>query len=132
MCNTHYSSPTVTNCTFSGNSARSYGGGIYKFVADKHGDLSSGKLYALKVTGGAYGTGRVYAQGQYVGDTTMTQVTLGFQFGGQAYRRGDGLCLETQHLPDSPNRPAADADWPSTVLRPGEVFRSTTVHRFTW
>lgn len=45
---------------------------------------------------------------------------------GQAYRQGDGVCLETQHLPDSPNRP----DFPSTVLRPGEVFESATVHRF--
>jgi aldose 1-epimerase len=45
---------------------------------------------------------------------------------GQAYRQGDGVCLETQHFPDSPNRP----EFPSTVLRPGETFRSTTVHRF--
>lgn len=45
---------------------------------------------------------------------------------GQMLRQGDGICLETQHAPNSPNRP----DWPSTVLRPGEVFRSTTVHRF--
>lgn len=35
--------------------------------------------------GGAYGEGRVYAQGNYVGDTKMTQVTVGFQLGGQAY-----------------------------------------------
>ena len=35
--------------------------------------------------GGAYGKGRVYAAGSYVGDTSMTQLTLGFQFGGQAY-----------------------------------------------
>ncbi len=35
--------------------------------------------------GGAYGKGHVYAHGNYVGDTTMTQVTLGFQLGGQAY-----------------------------------------------
>lgn len=35
--------------------------------------------------GGAYGTGRVYADGSYVGDTSMTQVTVGFQLGGQAY-----------------------------------------------
>lgn len=35
--------------------------------------------------GGAHGTGRVYQQGNYVGDTSMTQVTLGLQFGGQAY-----------------------------------------------
>ena len=46
---------------------------------------------------------------------------------GQAYRQGDGVCLETQHFPDSPNRP----DFPSTVLRPGETFQSTTVHRFS-
>lgn len=35
--------------------------------------------------GGSYGTGRVYVGGQHVGDSTMTQVTLGFQLGGQAY-----------------------------------------------
>ena len=46
--------------------------------------------------------------------------------GGAAIRQGDGLCLETQHFPDSPNRP----EFPSTVLRPGEVFRSVTEHRF--
>lgn len=49
--------------------------------------------------------------------------------GGRRYRRGAGLCLETQHSPDSPNRPVGP-DWPSTVLRPGEVFRSSTLHRF--
>lgn len=47
--------------------------------------------------------------------------------GGQRYQQGDGLCLETQHSPDSPNRP----DWPSTVLRPGELYRSSTLHRFS-
>ena len=45
---------------------------------------------------------------------------------GRAYRQSDGFCLETQHFPDSPNRPA----FPSTVLRPGEAYRTTTVHRF--
>jgi aldose 1-epimerase len=42
---------------------------------------------------------------------------------GRSYRQGDGLALETQHFPDSPNQPA----FPSTVLRPGEVYDSTTV-----
>ncbi len=37
-----------------------------------------------------------------------------------------GLCLETQHFPDSPNHP----HFPSTVLRPGETFRSLTIHEF--
>jgi lipid-binding SYLF domain-containing protein len=35
--------------------------------------------------GGAYGKGRVYEKGKYVGDTSMTQVSVGFQLGGQAY-----------------------------------------------
>src|SRR5205085_11059390 len=46
---------------------------------------------------------------------------------GRLIRQGDGLCLETQHFPDSPNRP----EFPATVLRPGETFTSTTVHRFS-
>ncbi|EGX57451.1 aldose 1-epimerase [Streptomyces zinciresistens K42] len=46
---------------------------------------------------------------------------------GRAYRQGDALCLETQHFPDSPNKPA----FPSTVLRPGRTYRSSTVHSFT-
>jgi aldose 1-epimerase len=45
---------------------------------------------------------------------------------GQAFRQGDGLCLETQHYPDSPNR----LEFPSTELRPGQRFSSCTVHRF--
>ncbi|XHS78653.1 aldose epimerase family protein [Burkholderiaceae bacterium UC74_6] len=49
--------------------------------------------------------------------------------GGEFYKQGGGLCLETQHAPDSPNREGSD--WPSTVLRPGEVYRSTTVHKFS-
>ncbi|GGT09360.1 aldose 1-epimerase [Planobispora rosea] len=42
------------------------------------------------------------------------------------YGRYAGLCLETQHFPDSPNRP----DFPSTVLRPGEEHVSSTTYRF--
>jgi aldose 1-epimerase len=46
---------------------------------------------------------------------------------GRAYRQTDGFALETQHYPDSPNQP----NFPSTVLRPGETFSSTTVWRFS-
>jgi aldose 1-epimerase len=46
--------------------------------------------------------------------------------GGRAMRQGDALCLETQRLPDSPNRP----DFPSTVLRPGERYETRTLFRF--
>jgi aldose 1-epimerase len=45
---------------------------------------------------------------------------------GQKYVKHGAVCLETQHFPDSPNQP----DFPSTVLRPGEKFMSTTIHRF--
>ncbi|MGW4008037.1 aldose epimerase family protein [Streptomyces sp. NPDC004763] len=46
--------------------------------------------------------------------------------GGSLYRQGDALCLETQHFPDSPNHPS----FPSTVLRPGQTYRTSTVHSF--
>jgi aldose 1-epimerase len=46
--------------------------------------------------------------------------------GGEPYGHRSGLCLETQHFPDSPNQPS----FPSTVLRPGERYQSTTLYRF--
>jgi aldose 1-epimerase len=47
--------------------------------------------------------------------------------GGGVYRQGDGLALETQHYPDSPNQP----EFPSTTLQPGEVYDSTTVFQLS-
>ena len=49
-----------------------------------------------------------------------------YKAGGKPYAPYHGLCLETQHYPDSPNRPA----FPSTVLRPGETYRESTIHTF--
>ena len=46
---------------------------------------------------------------------------------GRAYQRYDGFAFETQHLADSPNKP----QFPTTVLRPGEEFRSVTVFSFS-
>ena len=46
---------------------------------------------------------------------------------GKTYGRRSGFCLETQHYPDSPNKP----QFPSTVLRPGEQYHSRTIYRFT-
>jgi len=46
---------------------------------------------------------------------------------GAVYNKHAAFCLETQHYPDSPNKP----DWPSVVLRPGQTYRHTTVYRFT-
>jgi aldose 1-epimerase len=46
--------------------------------------------------------------------------------GGVVYSQHSAFCLETQHFPDSPNQPK----FPSTVLRPGQVYRTSTVHKF--
>jgi len=50
-----------------------------------------------------------------------------FNADGVEIQKRDGLALETQHFPDSPNQPA----FPSTLLEPGEIFRSTTLFRFS-
>ncbi|MEP7188250.1 MAG: aldose epimerase family protein [Roseiflexaceae bacterium] len=84
-------------------------------------------------------TARVYAPGSgRVLDVSTT--TLGVQFysgnmldgshtgkGGKVYTRNSGLCLETQYFPDSPNQ----SQFPSTVLRPGETYRQTTIFQFS-
>src|SRR5579871_1602342 len=46
---------------------------------------------------------------------------------GHVYKRRNGLCLETQHYPDSPNHP----DFPNTILKPGEKFHQTTAFKFS-
>ncbi|HOW89110.1 MAG TPA: aldose epimerase family protein [Elusimicrobiales bacterium] len=46
--------------------------------------------------------------------------------GGIVYSRHYGFCMETQHFPDSPNRPA----FPSTILRPGEKYQHTCIYKF--
>ncbi len=47
--------------------------------------------------------------------------------GGKVYKLRSGLCLETQHYPDSPNKP----NFPSTLLKPGQTYKSTTIYKFT-
>lgn len=47
--------------------------------------------------------------------------------GGKVYNFRDAFCLETQHFPDSPNK----ANFPTTVLKPGEWFNSTTIYKFS-
>ena len=46
---------------------------------------------------------------------------------GYSYPSHAGFCLETQHYPDSPNHP----NFPSTVLKPGETYHETTIHKFS-
>ncbi len=47
--------------------------------------------------------------------------------GGKVYQKRYGFCLETQHFPDSPNKPK----FPSTVLKPGEEYKTRTIYRFS-
>lgn len=46
---------------------------------------------------------------------------------GHVYMQRSAFCLETQHYPDSPNQPS----FPSTILRPGEIYQSTTAYKFS-
>jgi aldose 1-epimerase len=72
----------------------------------------SGRVMEIETTE----PGVQFYTGNYLAGTAET---------GNAVRHG-AFCLETQHYPDSPNRP----EYPTTVLRPGETYRQTTVHRF--
>jgi aldose 1-epimerase len=47
--------------------------------------------------------------------------------GGTVYKQRSGFCFETQHFPDSPNKPA----FPSTILEPGALYHTRTVFRFS-
>jgi aldose 1-epimerase len=75
-------------------------------------DPGSGRVMTVETTE----PGIQFYSGNFI-DGTMPNRT------GGKYPRRAGLCLETQHYPDSPNQP----DFPSTTLRPGETMRSTTV-----
>jgi aldose 1-epimerase len=76
----------------------------------------SGRVMVVETTE----PGIQFYSGNFI-DGTMKNRTGGI------YMRRAGLCLETQHYPDSPNQP----EFPSTVLRPGEEFRSSTVYSFS-
>ena len=47
--------------------------------------------------------------------------------GGVVYKKHYGFCLETQHFPDSPNKP----DFPPVVLKPGETYEHIMIHKFS-
>ncbi|SFE62063.1 aldose 1-epimerase [Actinacidiphila alni] len=78
-------------------------------------DPDSGRVMEVRTTEPGI---QVYTANQLDGSLTGPD--------GRPHRARAAVCLETQHLPDSPNRP----EYPSTVLRPGAVFRSRTEFRF--
>lgn len=104
-----------------------FGGGYdHNWVLNKEGDEMS---LAVKVYAPA--TGRVM-------EIYTTEPGLQFYSGNfldgtlsgkesKVYEHRNGFCLETQHFPDSPNKP----DFPSTTLLPGEKYHTTTVHKFS-
>ena len=60
--------------------------GLQKFFDSAHGYAVFPKIYKGAIgVGGAYGSGQVFEKGKYIGDTTLKQLTYGFQWGGQAY-----------------------------------------------
>ena len=102
-------------------------GSDHNWVLDRHG--SSGLVTAAKLRDPSTGRqlkisttepGVQFYSGNFL-DGTL------YGTSGHQYREGDGLALETQHFPDSPNKP----DFPSTVLRPGETYETTTVYAFS-
>jgi len=62
---------------------------------------------------------------QFYGGNFLDGTNIGK--GGKAYQHRTGLCLETQHFPDSPNQ----TDFPSTMLKPGETYKTKTTYRFS-
>ncbi|MEU1350426.1 aldose epimerase family protein [Streptomyces sp. NPDC005795] len=99
----------------------------HNYVLDK--GITPRPEYALSVTHPE--SGRVMKM--YTTEPGMQLYTGNFLDGtltgssGRLYRQGDAFCLEAQHFPDAPNQPA----FPSTVLRPGRTYRTTTVHAFS-
>lgn len=103
-----------------------YGGGYdHNFVLNRHGpelllaarleDLASGRTLEVRTTE----PGVQFYSGNFLGGSVTGK-------GGTVYPQRGGLCLETQHYPDSPNHP----EFPSTILEPGETYRSRTVWTF--
>ena len=64
---------------------------------------------------------------QFYGGNFLDASDLSSAKSGKPYPKRSGFCLETQHYPDSPNQPA----FPSTILRPGEAYKTTTEYRFS-
>jgi len=97
----------------------------HNYVLDRHG---SGLSLAARVSEPTSGrTLAIYTDQpgiQFYSGNFLDGTLIGTS--GRMYRQGDGFALETQHFPDSPNH----ANFPSTVLRPGQVYQTTTVYQF--
>ena len=103
-----------------------FGGGYdHNFVLSKEGDEIRLAVTAVDPTSGrtleisTTEPGVQFYSGNFLDGSLVGKA-------GQAYMHRTGFCLEPQHFPDSPNR----AEFPTTIVRPGEEYRSRTVWRF--
>lgn len=98
----------------------------HNWVLNTHNDIT--KL-ATKVTSSASGI----AVEVYTNEPGIQVYTGNFLDGtikgkkGIIYNMRNGICLEVQHYPDSPNKP----DWPSVILEPGQTYNSRCIYKFT-
>jgi aldose 1-epimerase len=93
---------------------KKHGGGALQFAAAVY-DANSGRLMKIYTDQ----PGIQFYSGNFLDGTIKGK-------GGRAYPQYSAIVLETQHFPDSPNQP----DFPSTVLKPGTTFSSTTRYVF--
>lgn len=87
----------------------------YHSAATVYGDQTGIQMDILTTEPGLQFYGGNFMDGAFTGKTE------------RAYGFRSGFCLETQHFPDSPNQP----EWPSTVLLPGETYKTSTLHKFS-
>lgn len=104
------------------------GGYDHNFVLNETPKNSEGLVLAARVTEPASGrVMEVYTSEpgvQLYGGNFLNGSSTGK--GGKPYMKRNAFCLETQHFPDSPNQP----DFPGTLLKPGEIYKSITVYKF--
>ncbi|NLW84301.1 MAG: galactose mutarotase [Phycisphaerae bacterium] len=103
-----------------------HGGGYdHNWVLNKNGSELSLAARAMEPTSGRVMEVWTNEPGvQFYSGNSLDDTLTGK--GGKVYHRRYGFCLETQHFPDTPNQP----DFPSTVLRPGQTYQTTTLHKF--
>ena len=104
-----------------------FGGGYdHNWVLDKNGKIMTLAARVYEPTTGRVMEVRTTEPGiQFYAGNFLDGTLTGK--GGIVYQHRYGFCLETQHFPDSPNKPG----FPSTILRPGSTYETTTVYRFS-
>jgi aldose 1-epimerase len=100
------------------------GGYDHNFVLNSNGDINKVAVLSEASTGRQMEVYTSQPGMQFYGGNFLDGTLTGKN--GKVYKKNYGLCLETQHFPDSPNQP----DFPDVILRPGESFQSVTIYKF--